>query len=613
MEKRNIKIILVYLIFSVFVSIPLIYSKITIDIFEFHRLLFAFLCLFSFLLLILIGYKFQNINKYFGLWISIVAILILIIIISNIINGKEELILRQIFYWLNLLNIAFITYFLFQELGENIFTKIPRIIIIPSIILSAIGILQLTGYNLIGEIASTRPGSLMNTRNFISDYLLVTLPFLLFLFLESNKKIEVIAALISIFILVFYLFSLRSRTAYLIILIHLIILLILSFIYRPFRYESKYLIKTIFLFLIVIISFFLSKIEFPHSDPERKSISKIITSFSDINYPPNISRIFYYDASLKMFIDNPIFGIGSGVWAGYFGKYHGDEFGDITTYNNSAIYAHNDFLEYLAETGILGFLAFSIIILFPLKRLFTNSKYEIKYLPFCLSLMSFVFISSIAFPKENINLMFIIIVCIIVSFQNNSEKKSLSNFYTLVIILLSIFILIFNFLRVKSENEYIQSLNKKAENKYSETIQFIEKINSYIYPIDPNKIPLNYYLGVGYYEIKNYKNALNVFDKALKIMPYFPQIISNKAITLYMIGEKEKSENLLLEIKRNFPYYYEPQINLLVLYMNDKRFNDAKELINEIETKEKGERYKNAKNYSTFLKIKNDLNASEGY
>ncbi len=107
--------------------------------------------------------------------------------------------------------------------------------------------------------------------------------------------------------------------------------------------------------------------------------------------------------------------------------------------------------------------------------------------------------------------------------------------------------------------------------------------------------------------MKNYDKAYKCFEEALRLMPFLPQIISNKAITLYEMGETEKAEKLLLELKRNFPYYYEPQINLLVLYMKEKRFNESENLIKEIESREEGERYQFAKNYNTFLKIKQDL------
>lgn len=608
-KKRRINII-IYGIISLLVSSPLIYLKITIDIFEFQKLILSIFIILSYILLVLCNFKFIKPNQNFRFWIISITILSLIIIISNIVNEKNDLILKQIFYWINIINISLIIYFLYQESSENFLINISKIIIIPAIIISILGILQLVGLNISGELTSSRPGSLMNTRNFVCDYLLIIIPFILFLFIISGKKSELLLYGVLILIVNFYMFSLRSRTAFLIITFYLISLIIIRFVSKHLNIKN-YILKIFIFFTIVLASFFLSKFELPFADPERKSMETILKSFSDYKYPPNISRLFYYDASFKMFIENPIFGIGSGVWAGYFGKYHGDEFNDITTYNNSAIFAHNDFLEYLGETGILGFIVFITIFLYPILILIKRIKREINYLPFLLSLVGFFIICLISFPKENINLMFIVIICIVISFGINENRVRINNFNKYLLIVVSLIVLVFNSLRVYSETEYINAMKYKGENKYSEMIYSLEKINRYIYSIDPNKIPINYYLGIGYYIKGNYLMALNCFDNAIKLMPYFPHIISNKATTLYSIGEKEKSENLLLELKRKFPYYYESQINLLVLYMKEKRFTEAENLIYEIENKEEGEKYRFAKNFNTFLRIKNELNEAK--
>jgi len=610
MEKNRRTNILIYGIISLLVSSPLIYLKITIDIFEFQKLILSFFIFLSYLLLIFYNFKFIKPNKNFRFWVISITILLLIIIISNIVNEKNDLILKQIFYWINIINISLIIYSLYQESNENFLIIISKIIIIPAIIISILGILQLVGLNILGELTSSRPGSLMNTRNFVCDYLLIIIPFILFLFIISQKRLELLLYGVIILIINFYMFSLRSRTAFLIITFYLISLIIIRFVSKHFI-NKNYTLK-IFIFLIIVItSFFLSKFELPFSDPERKSMQTILKSFSDYKYPPNISRLFYYDACVKMFIENPIFGIGSGAWAGYFGKYQGDEFNDITTYNNSAIFAHNDFLEYLGETGFLGFIVFLTIFLYPILILMKRIKSEIYYFPFLLSLLGFFIICLISFPKENINLMFIVVICIVISFGVNENRVRIDYFNKYLLIVISFIVLIFNFLRVYSEREYINAMRYKGENKYSEMIYSLEKINRYIYSLDPNKIPINYYLGIGHYINGNYLTALNCFEDAIKLMPYFPQIISNKATTLYSIGEKEKSENLLLELKRKFPYYYESQINLLVLYMKEKRFTEAENLIYEIENKEKGEKYRFAKNFNTFLRIKKELNEAK--
>ncbi len=477
MEKSNKKNIILYVLFALMIFVPIIYSKITIDIFELHKTVLSFLIIIAFLLLLL-KFGFRNLSRNFLIWISFVLTIIIIIIISGLYNHKQELILKQTFFWLNILSISFLLYFLFSEFNSDFYINISRIIVIPSIIISIIGILQLFGINLFVDILSSRPGSFMNIRNFVCDYLLIILPFLLILFLNSNRISEVIIYALSLFIIILYMFAVRSRAAILISSVYFILLVIFIFYFEYFRKNKNVNFLKIFIYLIILLSSFLiSKIEFPYSDPERKSLDKMLSSFSEYKYPPNISRFFYFDASIKMFKDNPFLGIGAGAWAGYFGKYQWDEFNDVTVYSNSAIYSHNDYLEYLGETGIVGFIAYCLILFFPLVKLYKKAKKEIKYLSFFMSIFGFIIISTFAFPKENINAMFIVITCTIISFipDLNKSEKVIKIFFKYIIILISIAVLIFNYLHLSSEREYISAMNQKANLQYKEMIHILEK------------------------------------------------------------------------------------------------------------------------------------------
>lgn len=61
-------------------------------------------------------------------------------------------------------------------------------------------------------------------------------------------------------------------------------------------------------------------------------------------------------AALLVFADNPVFGVGRGLFPVYYGRY-ADEVGIAS--ENEARQAHNLFAGMAAETGLLGFLAFS--------------------------------------------------------------------------------------------------------------------------------------------------------------------------------------------------------------------------------------------------------------
>ncbi len=57
-----------------------------------------------------------------------------------------------------------------------------------------------------------------------------------------------------------------------------------------------------------------------------------------------------------------------------------------------------------------------------------------------------------------------------------------------------------------------------------------------------NKMPVDYYRGVGYFELKQYDKALEKFRNAREFMKYYPTIMNNEATAFYMTGNYKEAE-----------------------------------------------------------------------
>jgi tetratricopeptide (TPR) repeat protein len=134
----------------------------------------------------------------------------------------------------------------------------------------------------------------------------------------------------------------------------------------------------------------------------------------------------------------------------------------------------------------------------------------------------------------------------------------------------------------------------------------LEKVNTSVFPTDANGIPIEFYKGVGYFELKKYKEAEISFDKALFLTPNAPMILNNKAAVLYMQNEYMDAIKVLREMNRRFPLFVEPKINLLAIYANMKQDSLAQNLIQEIEKRSDGKMF--IKNYKVFENIRNHYN-----
>ncbi|MBD3244508.1 MAG: hypothetical protein GF335_00765 [Candidatus Moranbacteria bacterium] len=108
----------------------------------------------------------------------------------------------------------------------------------------------------------------------------------------------------------------------------------------------------------------------------QNPLSKRITSIFNIQEGSNLGRLKIWSQAYNLFKDNFYFGVGLGAYS-YEIK--------PSKHYRDPIYAHNIYLEFLAETGIIGFLLyFGVIlyaILYPLKSfLFKNSSVSLALL-----------------------------------------------------------------------------------------------------------------------------------------------------------------------------------------------------------------------------------------
>lgn len=134
----------------------------------------------------------------------------------------------------------------------------------------------------------------------------------------------------------------------------------------------------------------------------------ISTRLENINFQQHsvLERITFYKDATKLFADYPVIGAGGGAWTVLYEKYQNNPY--------ISAQAHNFFMQYLVEVGIIGFIIFMAFILFVfyqyvrayLKR--SEEERESHFVYFILSMsilvlslldfnMSYVFIGILVF------------------------------------------------------------------------------------------------------------------------------------------------------------------------------------------------------------------------
>ena len=392
-------------------------------------------------------------------------------------------------------------------------------------------------------------------RNISSSSLVFKLVFLIYLIdtskLFSTKltlKILEIVALFSIILL-------QSRLG----LISVFTIYLLYFIFmKPLR-------KNIYISLIVSSLFFI----YFQTNDFQNSVEKTYKLENLSDDTSIIQRLSFYKKSISLYNEKPLYGNGLGSW-----KYKSLE-NEISDNNNILVpyYTHNDFLQILMETGLIGLVIY-LIFFFLLIRNILSFRTNKTFTPLILVLVLVTFNSMINFPIHRTQeyIPFIICCSFIFSKRDFNEKNKKSNLLTILLVLLIPSVLIAN-------NEYrslkVQEIlmNDYANNTFSLDIKEIEKIDYKLPNLSSNSVPVSTYLSRYYFNE-------TLFNESIKLLNY--SLIANK---YDLMTQELLLKNYIFTNQTNKAY--DLIKNLLNKYPDNKNYSELFQAISrELENKD---------------------------
>ncbi|MCL5935058.1 MAG: O-antigen ligase family protein [Firmicutes bacterium] len=148
-------------------------------------------------------------------------------------------------------------------------------------------------------------------------------------------------------------FTLKGVAAFL-----LIIVLISGVIWAVNRFaETDYLMGLTTAFEVKMLG----------TEPQNIQGTKNLLAVSD-NRRSFVDRVWFREAAWNMFKDNPVIGVGTGNYGIFYNKYRSEGTPELA----HNVKTHNDYLNILSETGIIGFAVFAAIIFTLLIKAFKN-------------------------------------------------------------------------------------------------------------------------------------------------------------------------------------------------------------------------------------------------
>ena len=227
-----------------------------------------------------------------------------------------------------------------------------------------------------GYLGFPRAWGLTGTWLIAATYLELSIPLLMVVVLEKKSTTPflrwTLPALLAGVCLALILVN--SRAAW----IAVAIAILFYFIIR-FKQFSQKKIFTLTILLCVCVSIFFAN---PH-------LLSRFYSITDLNYQNNSERVLMWKSAWNMFLDHPVLGVGIGNYGAQYQKIYILPDAKEPEQNHS----HNSFMQYLAETGLIGFSAFLIMFLYLLRHYivrFRNNHHDSIALGMILSIICFM-------------------------------------------------------------------------------------------------------------------------------------------------------------------------------------------------------------------------------
>lgn len=229
--------------------------------------------------------------------------------------------------------------------------------------------------------------------NFVSDYLAQTIPLSIYFILKPNSKLyQKIYLYINIFLSFWVVLFAQTRSVYLGFTVGLIFFILSLLISKKDLDYKKYLISKDFwikIFLLIFILVFLFIMFNTNTMFNKSGEVNAISRFSAMSSKSSWDeRNLSWMVSIEQFKDkdyplNKIIGGGIGTYPVYSIKY----MEEIQAKNPEKYYyawnnfkrAHNDYLQVLGETGLLGIISISLLIITLLMRYFKILRSDIEF------------------------------------------------------------------------------------------------------------------------------------------------------------------------------------------------------------------------------------------
>ena len=521
---------------------------------------------------------------------------------------------------LSLLAFSLLFFIFVNYLDDKFKNDIINFSLISGFIVATYGILEHFGIDAKFWLqdVSTRVFSTLGQPNWLSAYLCLLLPLSLYKFQNSTNKKSTLSYLLLTLIFFLCLLFTKSKSGIIAVIISLGIYFFILFLNKKLQIINYILLFT-FLFLSLTISNPIKDILFP---PPAQTAQ--LSAGSTINITPSEDiRKIVWSGAIRLWQKYPILGTGPETFAYTYYSVRPASHNLTSEWEFLYNKVHNEYLNYLANTGTLGFLSYLLLIYLSIHLFISHHRWELL-----VAYLSILITNFAGFSVVVVSLFFFLLPALTLT----PTPLKIPRFFRFPFLFLSIYLLIF--LSTHLFNYYLadialaQSDQKDSQNQYVKSYQYLLKC----YQLNPDepvylsrlsvssaKLSAAYFLEKDTTSAsKLAANSLMFSDLALTISPlninflkertqaltylattdtqYYPQAIATlrqtallaptDAKTFYLlakfynaINDSQNTETNYLKAIDLKPNYDHAYFDLGLLYFGQKKYDLAKKYL----------------------------------
>jgi len=243
-----------------------------------------------------------------------------------------------------------------------------------------------------------------------------------------------------------------------------------------------------------------------------------------------IERFFKWRVGFEIVKEKPLLGAGIGGVKTNFALYQAKVQRNFELKSTSESKIHNDYIQVISETGLLGFLAY-LYLIFSAFTLLRKSNF-LAFAAFC----AFLLDGLTNFPMELPSSLLIFVFALSFAGERETPKsKMLAAGKIVLLSALAVMVFILSRELIADRERNIGFFFYENKNN-SAAVKYLEKAHK----LSPTSGKIAYYLGMSYVNTKNYPKAIQAFKNSVQIRHY-GEVYNDLGNAYYLNNERKKA------------------------------------------------------------------------